>query len=94
MAGLTSYPVCWSTPSASSRAAPVASTTIRHARSISFTLVAFMSTIRFWYTLPNFTIAPVEIMFSTSFCAVPDFMRVEPVRASGPTTGEIAIAAT
>ena len=35
--------------------------------------------------------ATVEIMFNTSFCAVPAFIRVEPVIASGPTTGTIAI---
>jgi hypothetical protein len=28
----------------------------------------------------------VEIVFSTSFCAVPAFMRVEPAITSGPTT--------
>ena len=31
-------------------------------------------------------IVAVEIMFRTSFCAVPDFMRVEPLTTSGPTT--------
>ena len=30
-------------------------------------------------------------ILSTSFCAVPDFMRVEPVTASAPTTGQIPI---
>ncbi|HAU95330.1 MAG TPA: hypothetical protein DCX33_05230 [Serratia marcescens] len=40
------------------------------------------------------TIAPVDSMLSTSFCAVPDFRRVEPVSASGPTTGEIATCAS
>ena len=32
-------------------------------------------------------------MFSTSFCAVPAFMRVEPAMTSGPTTGTIEISA-
>ena len=32
-------------------------------------------------------------MLSTIFCAVPDFIRVEPVSASGPTTGTMAISA-
>ena len=36
--------------------------------------------------------AAVLSMFSTSFCAVPAFMRVEPAITSGPTSGEIAIA--
>ena len=35
----------------------------------------------------------VVSMLSTSFCAVPDLRRVEPVNASGPTTGEMAISA-
>ncbi|CSI85935.1 Uncharacterised protein [Vibrio cholerae] len=30
-------------------------------------------------------------ILSTNFCAVPDLSRVEPVNASGPTTGEMAI---
>ena len=34
---------------------------------------------------------PVESMFSTSFCAVPAFMRVEPATISGPTSGAIGI---
>ena len=44
----------------------------------------------FSYTLPIRTIVAVEIMFSVSFCAVPAFMRVEPMSASGPTTRQIA----
>ena len=35
----------------------------------------------------------VESILSISFCAVPDFSRVEPVNTSGPTTGEIAMSA-
>ena len=35
----------------------------------------------------------VESMLSTSFCAVPDLSRVEPVTTSGPTTGAIEICA-
>lgn len=31
--------------------------------------------------------ASVESMLRTSFCAVPDFILVEPVMTSGPTTG-------
>ncbi len=32
-------------------------------------------------------------MFRISFCAVPDFMRVEPVTTSGPTTASIGTSA-
>ncbi len=32
----------------------------------------------------------VEIMLRTSFCAVPDFIRVEPMITSGPTSGQMA----
>ncbi len=39
-------------------------------------------------------IEPVVSMLSTSFCAVPAFIREEPVTTSGPTTGVSAIAAT
>jgi hypothetical protein len=34
--------------------------------------------------------APVVIMLSTSFVAVPDLRRVDPVTTSGPTTGTMA----
>ena len=34
---------------------------------------------------------PVEIMLKTSLVAVPAFMRVEPVRTSGPVTGVMAM---
>ena len=34
-------------------------------------------------------IAPVEMVLSTSFVAVPAFIRVEPVSASGPTLGRM-----
>src|SRR5438445_9944515 len=34
--------------------------------------------------------APVESMFSTSFCAVPAFRREEPASTSGPTSVTIA----
>lgn len=37
---------------------------------------------------------PVESMFRTSLVAVPAFMRVDPVRTSGPVAGVIAISAT
>jgi hypothetical protein len=35
------------------------------------------------------TIVTVEIVFSTSFCAVPAFIRVEPLMNSGPTSTSI-----
>ena len=44
---------------------------------------------RFPKVLPRRTIATVEIMLSTSFCAVPAFRRVEPAMTSGPTTTSI-----
>ena len=53
------------------------------ARSLSF--VASTSTIRFPYVLPSRIIEIVEIMFRTSFWAVPAFSRVEPARNSAPT---------
>ena len=37
---------------------------------------------------------PVESILSTSLVAVPAFMRVDPVRISGPVTGVMAISAT
>src|SRR5690606_41070965 len=55
-----------------------------------------MSTILFPFTRPNWIITDVLIIFNTNFCAVPDFIRVEPVTNSGPTitsTGYFAIAA-
>ncbi len=39
------------------------------------------------YARPSRIIAPVESVLRTSFVAVPAFMRVDPVRASGPTFG-------
>jgi len=39
------------------------------------------------------TITPVESIFKTSFVAVPAFMRVLPVRTSGPVAGVMAISA-
>ena len=37
--------------------------------------------------------AAVVSMFSTIFCAVPDFKRLEPVSASGPTAVVMAMSA-
>ena len=66
---------------------------IRTARSRSFLFAGRIYFMRLPYTLPNLTITPVDIMLSTSFCAVPAFIRVEPEITSGPTSGEIAMSA-
>ena len=63
------------------------------ARSHNFSLVAFTSTIQLAYTLPSLIITPVESILSTIFCAVPLFMRVEPVITSGPVSGTMATCA-
>ncbi|CSC34212.1 Uncharacterised protein [Vibrio cholerae] len=62
-------------------------------RWMSLALVASTSTIRLPNTLPLLIIAPVVSILSTSFCAVPAFMRDEPVTTSAPTTGVITISA-
>ena len=59
------------------------------ARSRSFTLLGRTLTIRFPYTWPSPIIAAVLSMFSTSFVAVPAFMRVDPVIISGPVSGSM-----
>ena len=41
------------------------------------------------YARPSRIIAPVETVLRTSFVAVPAFMRVDPVSASGPTFGRM-----
>ena len=64
--------------------------TARRARARSFAFVATTSTIRLPYVRPSRTIVTVEIVFSTSFCAVPAFIRVEPAITSGPTTATTA----
>ena len=91
-------PLTWSLQAASASAAcsrvhSVAIITMFWARTRSFSLLCLTSTMRFWYTLPAATMAPVEIMFRTSFCAVPALRRVEPVwqpaalaRRRAPTT--------
>ena len=49
-------------------------------------MLATTSTIRLPYVLPSRTIVTVEIVFRSSFCAVPAFILVEPAITSGPTT--------
>ena len=68
----------------------MASATARRTRAWSFEFVATTSTIRFPYVLPSRTMLAVESVFSTSFCAVPAFIRVEPAMISGPTTTAIS----
>ena len=87
IAVLTLPPAASMSRRASSRSTPVTSITIRSPRSTSFALIARRSTIRFPNVLPRRIIAPVEMALSTSFVAVPAFMRVEPVTASGPVMG-------
>ena len=45
-----------------------------------------MRSSRVW---PSLTIAVVDSMFSTSFVAVPAFMRLDPATTSGPTSTTI-----
>ena len=63
--------------------------TMRSPRSRSLSLQAIKSTIRLPYARPCRIIAAVEMVLSTSLVAVPAFMRVDPVSASGPTLGRI-----
>ena len=72
--------------SASASVTFAARRTMRRTRARSLSLVATTSTIRFPKVLPSRIIAIVEIMLSTSFCAVPALSRVDPAITSGPTT--------
>jgi hypothetical protein len=63
---------------------------LRRARSRSFVFSGETATIRPAYVRPRRTIVTVEIVLSTSFCAVPALSRVEPATASGPTTTAIS----
>ena len=69
-------------PRARSGVASVASTVRRTARSRSFALVGFKSTIRFPYTLFMRTITADENVLSAIFWAVPAFKRVLPEMSS------------
>src|SRR5262249_44720776 len=75
-----------SAASTSSSGFPLASTTLRRARSRSFALSGTTPTISPAYVRPSRIIVAVEIAFRTSFCAVPAFNRVDPETTSGPTT--------
>ena len=93
MAVLTEKPHCSRVWRASSSSTPAAVDTMEMARRTSFSLVGITSTIRLPYTLPRRIMAPVEIMLSTIFSAVPLFMRVEPVMTSGPVSTPMGISA-
>ena len=90
MAVLTFCPAASKASRAVSWSAWVARTMMRMARSYSLRLETWTSTIRLPYTLPMRIMVPVDSILSTSFWAVPDFMRVEPRMTSGPTTGAMA----
>ena len=64
----------------------MASETILRTRALSLSSVATTSTIRLPKVLPSRIIATVEIVLSTSFCAVPALSRVQPETTSPPTT--------
>jgi len=63
---------------------------MRSPRSRSLSLQAIKSTIKLPYARPIRIIAPVVMVLSTSFVAVPAFIRVDPVSTSGPTLGRIS----
>src|SRR5581483_3189017 len=79
---------------ASPSAAPSATATFRRARSRSFAFHRAAPTISPAYVRPRRTFTIVEIAFSTSFCAVPAFRRVEPETISAPTGVAISIDAS
>ena len=54
-------------------------------RSFSLRLVMLTLIIQLLYVIPSRIIVAVLIRFKTIFCAVPAFIRVEPVMTSGPT---------
>ena len=58
---------------------------------MSFWLVNCIFTILLPFTRPSLIISEVVIMFRISFCEVPDFMRVLPVKNSGPTMASIGM---
>src|SRR6185503_19224609 len=67
-------------------ALPSASARARSASSSLTPVARRTTTIRPSYVLPSRIIATVEIVFRTSFCAVPALSLVEPATNSGPTT--------
>ena len=91
MATLASPPALSRAASTSSGGAPVASSTIRRTRARSLSFVARTSTMRFPKVLPVQTIDTVEIVLRTSFCAVPDFSRVEPAKTRAHDDGDLVV---
>src|SRR3989454_6138057 len=85
IAVFTSPPARPSQARASSGEQSTAWAIIHTALTASFALRGCTSTIRLLYTLPNRTIVAIVSMLQTNFCAVPAFIRVEPVSTSGPT---------
>ena len=87
-------------PSAASNAAvaasefkPVSADKMRTARARNLVFRVCTLVIRLPVTYPSFASDAVDNMFSTIFCAVPAFKRVEPATTSGPTTGTMLISA-
>jgi hypothetical protein len=74
-----------SASAASSVETPAAWATTERCRARSFSFSGATPTIRFPCVRPSRIIEIVEIVFSTSFCAVPAFSRVEPAITSAPT---------
>ncbi len=93
IAVFTSPPARPSQARASSGEQSTAWAIIHTALTASFALRGCTSTIRLLYTLPNRTIVAVVSMLQTNFCAVPAFIRVDPVSTSGPTSGVMAMPA-
>src|SRR5215203_4782732 len=73
-----------------SSGAPVAAATTCRRRSRSFAFAGATPTMRFPNVRPSRIIATVEMVFSTSFCAVPALSLVDPATSSGPTTTAIS----
>src|SRR6267142_5661088 len=62
-------------------------------RSFNLRLVMLTLIIQLLYVIPSRIIVAVLIRFKTIFCAVPAFIRVEPVMTSGPTAVYIVMSA-
>ena len=77
-ASFESPPESCERPRAGVEVGPVACARIRDHPAVQLRVLATTSVIRFEYVRPSRTIVAVEIALSTSFCAVPAFIRVEP----------------
>src|SRR5690625_199234 len=89
-ATLRSPPASSRSGSQSARSRPVAWWRIVTVRARSFWLVATIETMRLDHVRPRRTMSAVEKLWRTSFWAVADFIRVEPVSASGPVSATTA----